>query len=84
MGNYGKLFKMSAVSGAGFLFGIIPQLIVGMCILIAGIYLMKSDKKKNKDNPSIKYYIGILLIIIGSVMSLSIAFGSEMILSELL
>ena len=84
--KYASIFKESAVSGAGFIFGIIPQLLIGMIIFIYGFYLVKKHKnKKNEDEDvSLYYYLGIFLVLLGSVVCLNIIMGADLITSELL
>ena len=84
--KYASIFKESAASGAGFIFGIIPQLLIGMIIFIYGFYLVKKHKnKKNEDEDvSLYYYLGIFLLILGSVVCLNIAMGADIISNELL
>ena len=88
----GKLletFKMSIVSSAGFMIGILPQLLLGMVILLIGVYLVNKDneKKNNKDKKQEKYgfefYLGIGLILIGSILSLNMAFGIDFIMDQI-
>ena len=81
-GKYFDIFKLSAVSSAGFVFGILPQLLIGMIILIVGIYLLNKDKEKNKKTHGANYYIGIVLIILGSLISLNTAFGINTLIEE--
>ena len=97
--KYASIFKASAASGAGFIFGIIPQLLIGMIIFIYGFYLVKKYKNKNKnknkknededededeyEDVSLYYYLGIFLVILGSVVCLNIAMGADIISNEL-
>lgn len=83
MGKYSNIVKESAAVSAGFGLGIILQLIIGMGIFIAGFYLIKNDKIKNKEKRSIYYYIGIVLIVIGSAVSLSIGSGLSVLIGEI-
>ena len=83
--KYASIFKESAASGAGFIFGIIPQLLIGMIIFIYGFYLVKKYKNKNEhEDVSLYYYLGIFLVILGSVVCLNIAMGADIISNELL
>ena len=82
------IFKVGAVTSAGAIFGMIPQLLIGTIILLLGIYLVntekKSDSNSNKNNEyqhGLNFYLGIGLIIIGSVISLNLFFGIEFITS---
>lgn len=84
-GKLMDIFKTSAASSAGFIFGILPQLLLGVIILIFGLYLINKDKnKKNKENNShgILFYFGIVLIVLGSVISLNLAFGIDIIIDQ--
>ena len=74
--------------GIGDIFGMIPQLLIGTIILLLGIYLVNTEKKpdsdSNKNNEyqhGLNFYLGIGLIIIGSVISLNLFFGIEFITS---
>lgn len=73
--NYGSLFKVAAVVGAGSIFGFIPQFLLGMIILLVGLYFFnKSKKEKIKEESYYYYYIGIALMILGSVLCLGLGF----------
>ena len=79
-------FKFAAVTSAGAILGIIPQLLIGSIILLIGIYLVTKQKKPNTDKNGKKqyhrefeFYLGIGLILIGSVISLNLFFGLEFI-----
>ena len=76
------IFKYSAASSAGFMVGIIPQLLIGVFILIGGLYLINLDKKKNKNNHGFEFYFGLVLIVIGSVVCFQIGLGLEMIMNQ--
>ena len=84
-GRFADIFKVSAASSAGMLVGIVPQLLIGVLILILGIYLLNLDKKSNKGttNHGFKFYLGIVLIILGSVISLNMGFGIDMVMDQL-
>ena len=82
-GEIFDIFKFSAVAAAGSILGIIPQLLLGTIILLIGIYLVTNQKKSNNSNNNEEYnkgfefYLGIGLIIIGSVISLNLFFGVD-------
>lgn len=88
-GKFLETFKMSIVSSAGFMIGILPQLLLGMVILLIGVYLVNKDneKKNNKDKKQQKhgfeFYLGIGLIFIGSILSLNMAFGIDFIMDQI-
>ena len=93
--RYADIFKVAAVSAAGALVGIIPQLLFGVMLLLIGIYLLNLDKKNNEktnqadkkndktNNHGFIFYLGICLIILGSVISLNMVFGLDIVTSEL-
>ena len=70
-----NVFKFSAVTGAGTVFGIIPQFLVGILIFLSGLYL-----KKNATG-DFQYYTGLLFMIIGCAFGLG--FGQYILISEL-
>lgn len=82
-GKLFDIFKFSAASSAGFMVGILPQLLVGMFILVGGIYLINLDKEKNKNKHGFEFYLGIVLVILGSVVSLNMAFGIDFIMDQI-
>lgn len=82
--KYLEIFKESAVSSAGSALGILPQLIIGMLLIIPGIYLFSEEYKrvqaikKSKDENvtyNSKFYIGMVLIALGGILCLSILPG---------
>lgn len=85
--KYLEIFKESAVSSAGSALGILPQLIIGMLLIIPGIYLfseeykrvqtikMSKDKKYENVTYNYKFYIGMVLIALGGILCLSILPG---------
>ena len=73
--NYGSLFKAAAVVGAGSIFGFIPQFLLGMTILLIGLYFFNKSKKQEKKEDSYYYYIGIALMILGSVLCMGLGFN---------
>jgi uncharacterized membrane protein YidH (DUF202 family) len=85
--KYLEIFKESIVSSAGSALGILPQLIIGMLLIIPGIYLFSEEYKrvqaikKSKDNKNenvsynSKFYIGMVLIALGGILCLSILPG---------
>ena len=84
-GRFADIFKVSAASSAGLMVGIIPQLLIGVVILLLGIYLLSLDKKSNKgtNNHGFKFYLGIVLIILGSVISLNMGFDIDMVMYQI-
>jgi len=79
--NYGTMFKQSATVSAGVFFGMIPQLLIGAVILGLGVYLMQLDDKNKKeqkeDTHGWLFYLGIILVVLGSVFCLQIGFGID-------
>lgn len=85
-GKFLETFKLSIVSSAGFMIGILPQLLLGMVILLIGVYLVNKDnqKKNNKEQKhGFEFYLGIGLIFIGSILSLNMAFGIDFIMDQI-
>ena len=82
-----NIFKESASAAGGAILGMIPQLLIGSVILILGIYLIQNDdKKKIKQNNSThgyQFYLGMVLVVLGSVISFNMMFGIEFIMSEM-
>jgi len=85
-GELFNVFKFAAVGSAGAMLGMIPQLLIGTLILILGIYLVTKQRKQDVGGDNNKhydhdfeFYLGIGLIIIGSVVSLNLFLGVEFI-----
>ena len=82
-----NIFKESAIISAGALLGIIPQLLIGTLILILGIYLVQLDDKKKIENKSLThgylFYLGLILIIFGSVLIFNPIIGVDFIIDQL-
>ena len=83
------IFKVSAVSSAGFMLGIIPQMIIGALLLFLGIYLITENNNKNytennnENNHGLEFYLGIILIIFGSILSLNLFLGVDIVTDAL-
>ena len=81
-GEFFNIFKFAAISSAGAMVGILPQMLIGTIILLIGIYLVTKNKQSNTSNNTNKkeynynftFYLGVGLIIIGSVISLNLFF----------
>tara|TARA_B100001093_G_C25955562_1_gene646808 strand:- start:206 stop:490 length:285 start_codon:yes stop_codon:yes gene_type:complete len=72
--DYRSIFKTAAVIGAGSLLGFVPQFLIGMTILLIGLYIFNKSKKEENKEDSIYYYFGIGLMILGSVLCLGLGF----------
>lgn len=79
--SYGSIFKYAAVSSAGAFIGLIPQLIVGAIILLAGIYLVNTEI--NDDNKDVIYYIGMVMILLGGAVSFNLFISMDIIMNLL-
>ena len=79
--SYGSIFKYAAVSSAGAFIGLIPQLIVGAIILLAGIYLVNTEI--NDDNKDVIYYIGLVMVLLGGAVSFNLFISMDIIMNLL-
>jgi len=90
----GGLFKDHAIMSAGSIFGIIPQLLIGVCIILLGLYLLNDKNDKNDENDEtektdktekndMKFYLGIILLIFGTVLTIGIFGGFDTITDAL-
>ena len=81
----GGLFKDHAIMSAGSIFGIIPQLLIGVCIILLGLYLLndKNDKNDKTEKNDMKFYLGIILLIFGTVLTIGIFGGFDTITDAL-
>jgi len=87
VGTLKTIFQESAAMTSGILIGTIPQLLIGILVLILGIYLVQLDDKKKIENKSLThgylFYIGLILVIIGSVFSFNIILGVDFVVEQL-
>ena len=75
--RYANVFKLSVVSGAGQFLGLVPQLLIGMALFIAGLAVKNSDAEAR----GVKYYVGFILMAIGCAIGLG--FGSDTLISNI-
>ena len=84
----GGIFKDAALMSAGSIFGIIPQFLIGACLILLGLYLLndkndKTEKNEKNDEKGVKFYLGIILLIFGTVLTIGIFGGFDTITDAL-
>lgn len=76
MGKYANMFKGAAVTGAGLSIGMLPQMLLGACILLVGFVLFTNESKKSKSRQNkVKLFGGIGLMLLGAVIGWGTCLG---------
>ena len=71
--SYGRLFKVSAVAGAGTFLGVVPQLLVGICVFLGGLSL--KNRAEDDGEKDWRHYAGFALMLLGCALGLGFGAG---------
>jgi uncharacterized membrane protein len=76
MGKYGNIFKAAAVAGAGASVGMLPQILIGITVLVVGLIIFRKESKKSKQRQNKFWlYFGLALMLLGGVIGLGAGMG---------